>query len=121
MRTLPAALTTDTPFSKSQGLADEAVDIDDDDEEDDELAGIGEDDVEEEDGEKPIFSSQQQHRAQTSSSKATAASYSYRDVFGKDYDRRRQQQIDAKVGECSMPHAPPMHVGMHDSTCMTGL
>jgi hypothetical protein len=73
------------------------VDIDDDDEEDDELAGIGEDDVEEEDGEKPIFSSQQQHRAQTSSSKATAASYSYRDVFGKDYDRRRQQQIDAKV------------------------
>ena len=92
------------PSPIPQGLGDEAMDVEDDDDDDDELAGVGEED---EEGEAPIFSSssgathppsQQQHHQSASSSASGRAAYGYKDVFGKEYERRRQQQIEAKVG-----------------------
>ena len=80
-----------------QGLADEEVDVEDEDEDDGELAGVGE---EEEEDEQPIFSrtasSGPPPPHQTALGNGKAA-YGYKDVFGKEYERRRQQQIDTKA------------------------
>eukprot|EP00798_Chlamydomonas_sp_ICE-L_P005079 gene5079-34877_t len=79
------------------GLGDEGFDIEDDedDDEDDDF------DVDEDmlpDGEQPIFSNGSRSKAKASgSSSSKPASYGYRDVFGKEFLRQRQQQIDIKV------------------------
>ena len=74
-------------------MGDEAIDVDDDDddEEDDSLAP-------EDDDELPIFSNGgTQAAAGNGSRHAKPASYGYRDVFGREYQRQRQQQIESKV------------------------
>ena len=77
-----------------KGLGDEAIDIDDEDEDEDDDMGFPN-----EDDEQPIFSNgTRKDKGSGSGTRSTrAASYGYRDVFGREYQRQRQQQIDSKV------------------------
>jgi len=78
------------------GLADEAIDVEDEEEEDDELLS-GEEDGD--DSEKPIFSNNGKPAAKQNghtSINSQLPVYGYKDVFGKEYERRRQQLINSK-------------------------
>ena len=108
-------------------MADEEVDVEDDeDDEDDgelgELPGL-EEGVEDEEAEVPIFSGASSQRPPSAlrSVKASpsGSAYGYMDVFGKDYERRRQQQIELKVREMTI-HASLTDARMRpcDHACM---
>lgn len=87
-----------------QGLADEEYDVDDDDDYEDDFEGGDEDD---EDG-----TGREQGRALGNGNGIKAQhgghangghqpalpTYGYRDLFGKDFDKRRAQMIEVKVG-----------------------
>jgi hypothetical protein len=83
-----------------QGLGDEAIDVDDDDEEEDDEDNSllpGDDD------EQPIFPNGGMNKATGNGSRhAKPASYGYRDVFGREYQRQRQQQIEFKASNSSL-------------------
>ena len=80
----------------TQGLADEeGIDVDDEGEEDDEL-GDGED-------EEPIFSNSNGGNGKQNGQAGATTTYSYKDVFGKEYEKRRQQWIAMKV--CCATHS----------------
>ncbi|GAX80690.1 hypothetical protein CEUSTIGMA_g8125.t1 [Chlamydomonas eustigma] len=75
------------------GLADEALDVDDDDEGYDDEFGSEDPD---EEGETPIFSNNGATARPVPELKQSLAAYSFKDVFGKDFLKRRQQQISVK-------------------------
>lgn len=79
-----------SPTPTSQGLADEEFDLTDED-----IGESGAEDEGEED-EEPIL--RRNGSAAHSNSQANGATpYGYRDVFGKEFESRRQKMIDLKV------------------------
>lgn len=77
-----------------QGLADEEYELSDEDEDGSEL---------DDEDEEPILVNGSAGTKPNNTSVANgsaAPAYGYRDVFGKDSAKRRQQLIDLKVGVC---------------------